>query len=59
MTGKDRIVLQKVMDYAYEAIQYADGMSFEDFMNDRKTISACAFCIGQMGELVKEIETVI
>jgi uncharacterized protein with HEPN domain len=38
MTGKDRIILQKTINYARDAIQYISGMDFEQFMNDRKTI---------------------
>ncbi|ODA42731.1 HepT-like ribonuclease domain-containing protein [Desulfosporosinus sp. BG] len=56
MTGKDRIILQKTINYARDAVQYISGMDLEQFMDDRKTISACAFCIGQIGELVKEVD---
>lgn len=56
MTGRDRIILQKTINYARDAVEYISGMDFEQFMDDRKTISACAFCIGQIGELVKEVD---
>ncbi len=35
--------------------QYVDGLAFEDFMKDKKTLSACAFSVSQIGELAKEI----
>lgn len=56
MTGRDRIILQKTINYARDAVKYISGMDFEQFMDDQKTISACAFCIGQIGELMKEVE---
>jgi uncharacterized protein with HEPN domain len=55
MTGKDRIILQKISTYIDDVAQYVDGFSFEDFMADKKTISACAFSVSQIGELAKEI----
>lgn len=55
MTGKDRIILQKISGYAREAGNYVQGMTFDAFMQDRKTISATAFCISQIGELAKEV----
>lgn len=55
MTGKDRIILQKISTYIDDVMQYVDGFSFEDFMADKKTLSACAFSVSQIGELAKEI----
>ncbi|ABI67933.1 MAG: DUF86 domain-containing protein [Syntrophomonas sp.] len=55
MTGKDRIILQKISTYIDDVIQYIDGFSFENFMADKKTISASAFSVSQIGELAKEI----
>jgi uncharacterized protein with HEPN domain len=55
MTGKERVILQKINDYIHDAIQYIHGLSFEQFMTDKKTIFACAFAISQIGELAKEI----
>ncbi len=43
MTGKDRIILQKISTYIDDVTQYIDGFSFENFMADKKTISASAF----------------
>ncbi|SFG89490.1 Uncharacterized conserved protein, contains HEPN domain [Desulfotomaculum arcticum] len=55
MTGKDRIILQKISTYIDDVTLYVDGFSFEDFMADKKTLSACAFSVSQIGELAKEI----
>ena len=55
MTGKDRIILQKIAGYARETGEYIQGMTFDAFMRDRKTIAASAFCISQIGELAKDV----
>ena len=55
MTGKDRFILQKISTYINDVSQYIDGFSFADFMADKKTLSACAFSVSQIGELAKEI----
>ena len=55
MTGKDRIILQRISTYIDDVVHYIDGLSFESFMEDKKTLSACAFTVSQIGEMVKEI----
>lgn len=55
MTSKDRIILQKISSYIDDVIRYVDGFTFEQFMADKKTISACAFTVSQIGELAKDI----
>jgi len=55
MKNKDKIALEKMASYASELLSYVDGMDYNAFVSDRKTISACAFMIGQMGELVTVI----
>jgi len=55
MKNKDKVALEKMKDYANELLSYVDGMDYDAFANDRKTINACAFIIGQMGELVTVI----
>jgi len=55
MTDKDRVNLQKIVVYAADVLEYVSGTSFETFMADKKTVSACAFAIGQIGELASNI----
>jgi uncharacterized protein with HEPN domain len=55
MISKDMIILQKISDYINDVAQYIHELSFEQFMADKKTISACAFTISQIGELAKDI----
>jgi len=55
MKDKDRIALQKMDKYVHEILSYTNGMDFNGFLEDNKTINASAFLIGQIGELVGEI----
>ncbi|MDL2294818.1 DUF86 domain-containing protein, partial [Ruminococcaceae bacterium OttesenSCG-928-D13] len=55
MTGRDRIVIQKIAGYIRDAISFTANFDFESFMRDKKTLSASAFAIGQIGELVREL----
>ncbi len=55
MKSKDKIILQKISGYIDDVVQYIHGLSFEQFMADKKTISACAFTVSQIGELAKDI----
>lgn len=55
MTSKDRIILQKISGYIDDVGQYIHGISFEQFMTDKKTISACAFTVSRIVELAKDI----
>ena len=57
MQGKDRIVIQKMISYINEIKEYIGGMTTEDFFKDRKTITACAFSVSQIGELAKDISS--
>ena len=55
MQSKDRILIQKIINYINEVKEYVDGMTTEKFLKDKKTITACAFSVSQVGELAKEI----
>lgn len=55
MKSKDRIILQKIISYIKEVESYIEGLTTETFMEDKKTITACAFTVSQMGELAKDI----
>ena len=60
MKSKDRIIIQKIIGYINDVENYIEGLEAKDFLEDKKTITACAFTVSQIGELVKEvtIETV-
>jgi len=55
MSDKDRIVLQKILKYARDALSYVGDMDYDAFIDDSKTLSATAFVIGQIGELAKTV----
>ena len=55
MKSKDRIILQKIISYIKEVESYIEGLNTETFMEDKKTITACAFTVSQIGELAKDI----
>ena len=55
MRSKDRIIIQKIINYIKDIEEYTDKLQAKEFLNDKKTITACAFTVSQIGELVKEI----
>lgn len=55
MKSKDRIIIQKMINYITDVEKYIDGMKAIEFLDDKKTITACAFTVSQIGELSKEI----
>ena len=55
MKSKDRIIIQKIITYIEDVKIYVKGLEPKDFLDDKKTITACAFTVSQIGELVKEI----
>ena len=55
MKDKDKIIAGKMLKYTNEILSYVESMSFNEFTCDTKTINACAFLIGQIGELVKKL----
>lgn len=56
MKSKDRIIIQKIIGYIDDVEEYIDNMSAKEFLDDKKTITACAFTVSQIGEIVREIE---
>ena len=57
MKSKDKIALEKMVAYAKELESYITGMDYDAFSADSKTINACAFLIGQLGELTTVISS--
>lgn len=55
MKSKDRIIIQKIINYISDVQIYIKDMSAMEFLDDKKTITACAFTVSQIGELTKEI----
>lgn len=57
MKSKDRIIIQKIIGYINDIEKYVYGLEAKDFLDDKKTITACAFSVSQIGELVKEVDS--
>ncbi len=57
MKEHERIILEKIKLYAEQAMQFKEGMSFEEFSDDPKTISACVFNLSQIGEMVTRLDS--
>ena len=55
MKDKNKIIADKILSYTNEILSYVDGMSFNEFTSDTRTINACAFLIGQIGESIKKL----
>lgn len=55
MKSKDRIIIQKIINYIDDIENFIYEMEGKMFFSDKKTITACAFSVSQIGELVKEI----
>ena len=55
MKSKDRIIIQKIIAYINDVEIYIEGLDAMKFLDDKKTITACAFTVSQIGELSKEI----
>jgi len=55
MLSKDKTVLQKIITYIDDVAEYTMGLDFNSFLKDKKTMTACAFSVSQIGELAKEL----
>ncbi|MCL2427568.1 MAG: DUF86 domain-containing protein [Oscillospiraceae bacterium] len=55
MQSRDRIIIQKIINYINDVKQYVGEMRAEEFLEDKKTMTACAFTVSQIGELAKDI----
>ena len=55
MHSKDRIRVQHILDEADEVTKYTDVISFEEFVNDGKTIRAVIRSIEVIGEAASKI----
>lgn len=42
MESKDRIIIQKIINYIEDIEKYIEGLQPKDFLDDKKTITACA-----------------
>jgi uncharacterized protein with HEPN domain len=50
MQSEDRIRVQHILDEANEACHYVEGITFDEFFKEGKTVSAVIRCIEVIGE---------
>ncbi|MDI6686786.1 MAG: DUF86 domain-containing protein [Desulfobacterales bacterium] len=55
MQSKDRIRVRHILDEAAEACKYAEGISFDEFVEDGKTVRAVIRSIEVIGEAASKI----
>ncbi|MDO9541746.1 MAG: DUF86 domain-containing protein [Kiritimatiellia bacterium] len=55
MRSEDKIRLRHILDEAGEAIRFIEGISFEDFTKDSKTVHAVFRAIELIGEAAAKI----
>ena len=55
MKDKDKIILTKIAGYIDDIDHFVAELDFDSFLADKKTVSACAFVISQIGEIAGEI----
>ena len=55
MKNKDKVILEKFINYINEIQEFINGYSHEQLNNDKKTINACVFNLSQIGELAGKI----
>ena len=51
MKEHEKVILEKIKNYAVQAIQFKGNMDFEQFSEDAKTVAACTLNLSQIGEL--------
>ena len=55
MKDKDKIILTKMLGYIDDISHFVSAYDFDSFLADKKTVSACAFVISQIGEIANEV----
>ena len=55
MKSKDKIILDKILNYIQEIQEFINGYTQQEFNKDKKTINACVFNLSQIGELAGKL----
>ena len=56
MKEHERAILEKIKNYAVQAIQFKGDVDFAEFSKDAKTIAACVLNLSQIGELAGRLD---
>jgi len=54
MNSLERVTLQRIIAYLSDIREYTEDCEFDQFLNDKKTVYACLFCMAQIAKLVAE-----
>jgi len=52
MSGKDKIILGKMVKYCEDSIKYINEMDFDSFSSNELVLTFSIFSLSQLGELV-------
>ena len=52
MSGKDKIILGKMVKYCRDSVKYVKGLDFDSFSSDELVLTFSIFSLSQLGELV-------
>lgn len=55
MSGKDKIVLAKMIKYCEDSVKYIRDMDFDSFSADELVLTFSIFSLSQLGELVTSL----
>lgn len=53
---RSKIIVEKIVKYIDKIITYADGYSYEDFIQNSILVEACVFNLSQIGELANKLD---
>jgi len=57
MKEYEKTILDKIKNYAVQAIQFKGDADFTEFSKDAKSIAACVLNLSQIGELAGRLDT--
>ena len=53
---RNDIILRKMAGYIDKVLAYCEGIEYEQFIADSKTVEACVFNLSQIGELCNVVD---
>lgn len=55
MSGKDKLVLGKMVKYCEDSVKYIEGLDFDEFSSNELVLTFSIFSLSQLGELVTNL----
>ena len=56
MSGKNNVVISKMIKYCEDSVKYIDGLDFESFSENELVLTFSVFSLSQLGELVSKLD---